>query len=66
MTVDNAFDALIALDPELAATLETAGAQSGITLSPASVSDIIPNTAIMHKNIFVCFIVSSSKSVADQ
>jgi len=41
MTVDNDFDALIALDPELAAALETAGAQSGITLSLATVADII-------------------------
>ncbi len=41
MTTDNTFDALIALDPELAAALETAGAQSGTTLSPATVADII-------------------------
>jgi nitric oxide reductase NorD protein len=41
MTVDNAFDALIALDPELAATFEAAGGQSGITLSADSISDII-------------------------
>ena len=41
MTADNAFDALIALDPGLAAALKTAGAQSGITLSPASAADII-------------------------
>ena len=41
MTVDNAFDALIALDPELAAALEAARAQSGITLSPAGLADII-------------------------
>lgn len=41
MTVHNTFGALIALDPDLAATLETAGAQSGITLSQATVTDII-------------------------
>jgi len=41
MTANDAFDALIPLDPELAAALKTASAQSGITLAPATVADII-------------------------